>query len=686
MITKIPTNLPTHLCHKFLKIYLNSGDLKSARSMFDKIPEPDLPTWTILITAHNKQGYPKESIQLYTELRRRNIQPDSLVLLSVVKACAGLMDSGIAKEIHEDAVRFGFGNDLVLGNALIDMYGKCRLFEGGRKVFDEMVRKDVVSWTSMVACCVKCGLLRDALVVFREMGVNGVRANSMTVSSVLPACSSLKYLKSGKEIHGFVIRNGMGGNVYVSSGLVDMYANCLRIREAQVVFDGMSQRDSVSWNVILTSYFSNGECEKALNMFHEMRREMVKLNSATWNSMIGGCMQNGRTKQALDLLVEMQDCGFKPNHITISSVLPACIDIESSKGGKQIHGYSVRHLFTKDLMVGTALVLMYAKCGDLNFSQRVFSNLMRRDTVAWNTIILANSMHGNGEEALSLFRKMIDSGIKPNAVTFTGVLSGCSHSRLVDEAYFIMKSMHKDHNIQPDVDHYSCMVDVLSRAGRLEEAYDFIQKMPCIPTASAWGALLGACRVYKNVDLGRIAAEKLFSIEPDNPGNYVLLSNILVTSKQWDDASRIRVLMRDKGITKLPGISWVQVKNKIHSFSAGDKRNDQSDKIYEFLEVLGEKMKLAGYQPNTDFVLQDVDQEEKEEVLCSHSEKLAVAFGILNLSGASSIRVFKNLRVCGDCHSAIKFMSKIVGVQIILRDSLRFHHFRDGSCSCRDFW
>ncbi|KAF5193074.1 Pentatricopeptide repeat [Thalictrum thalictroides] len=478
----------------------------------------------------------------------------------------------------------------------------------------------------------------------------------------------------------------MGHNVFISSGIVDMYANCLSITKAQLVFDGMSQRDSVSWNVILTSYFSNGDCEKAINLFHQMKCEGVKLNSASWNSMIGGCMQNGRTDQALCLLVQMQDFGFKPNHITISSVLPACNDIKGSKGGKEIHGYSFRHWFHQDMMVGTALVLMYAKCGNLHISQRVFNSLPRKDTVAWNTIILANSMHGRGEEAFLLFHKMIKSGTKPNSVTFTGVLSGCSHSRLVEEARFLFESMSIDHKIEPDADHYSSMVDVLSRAGQLEEAYDFIQKMPVEPTAGAWGALLGACRVYKNVNIGRIAAERLFVIEPDNPGNYVLLSNIFVAAKQWDNASHIRKLMRDRGIKKLPGISWVQVKNKIHSFSAGDKRNDQSDKIYEFLEELGEKMRRSGYLPNTDFVLQDVDQEEKEDVLCSHSEKLAVAFAILNLSGGSSICVFKNLRVCGDCHTAIKFMSKIVGVQITLRDSLRFHHFRDGFCSCRDFW
>ncbi|KAJ4960032.1 hypothetical protein NE237_019942 [Protea cynaroides] len=684
--TKVHTNLPPHISQKLFKLYLNSGDLGNARQLFNKIPEPDPRSWTLLISAFTKKGLPQESLKLYAELRTRNVKPDELVLLSAIKACAASADLIKAKEIHEDAIRYGFCSDLVLGNALIDMYGKCRFLVGARKVFDELPTKDVISWTSICSCYVHCGFPREALQVIREMGSTGMRPNSITVSSILPASSALKDLSSGREIHGFVVRNGMGENVFVSSGLVDMYANCLSMLQAQTIFDNMSNRDTVSWNVILTAHFSNGGFEKGLSIFHQMSTARVKLNSASWNAVISGCAQNGRNEQALELFVQMQDSGYKPNHITVSSLLPACSNLESLRGGKEIHGYSFRHQIIADVTAGTALIFMYAKCGDLELSRRVFDMLSRRDTIAWNTMIMANSMHGNGKEALSVFQKMIDSGVKPNHVTFTGVLSGCSHSQLVEEGSLIFNSMSRDYFIEPDADHYSCLVDILSRAGFLDKAYDLIQKMPMEPTACAWGALLGSCRVYKNVELGQMAAHKLFEIEPDNAGNYVLLSNIFVNAKLWGEASQIRKLMRDKGIMKVPGCSWVQVKNQVYNFVVGDKRNDQSDQIYRFLDELGEKMRLAGYTPDTDFVLQDVDQEEKEEVLCNHSERLAVAFGILNLNGGSSVKVFKNLRICGDCHSAIKFMSKIVGIQITVRDSLRFHHFSCGLCSCKDFW
>ncbi|KAF2301614.1 hypothetical protein GH714_028274 [Hevea brasiliensis] len=686
MNSRLPSRFPPNRSFKLIRSCLESGDLQRARYLFDKVPEPDLRAWTILISAHIQHGFHKKAIEIYATLLGRSIKPDKLLLLSVSKACAASGDVVKAKEIHDDAIRFGFNKDLLLGNALIDMYGKCKCVDGAKRAFDDMVVKDVVSWTSMASCYVNCGMSREGVLAFREMGSDGIRPNSLTVSSVLPAFADLKELKLGREIHGFVLRTAMEGNVYVSSALVNMYASCMSLRQARLVFDNMSQRDVVSWNVILTAYFLNKECENGLALFHQMRETGIKLNNASWNVVISGCQQNGQNELALDIFNNMQDSGFKPNQITIASLLPACTNLESLRGGKEIHGYAFRHCFIEDMTITTALVLLYAKCGDLELSREVFNMMPIKDVVAWNTMIIANSMHGNGEKSLMLFRKMLDLGIKPNSVTFIGVLSGCSHSQLADEGLMIFNSMTSEYAIKADEDHYSCMVDILSRAGHLEQAYEFIQKMPVEPTASAWGALLGACRVYKNVELGRIAAGRLFEIEPDNPGNYALLSNILATAKMWVEASETRKMMRDKGIAKTPGRSWILVKNKVYSFVVGDKSNEQNEKIYRFLEDIGEKMRLAGYQPNSDFVLQNVDQEVREETLCSHSERLAVAFGILNSSGKSSIRVFKNLRICGDCHNAIKLIAKIVDMQITVRDSFRFHHFRDGYCSCRDFW
>ncbi|PIN21508.1 hypothetical protein CDL12_05778 [Handroanthus impetiginosus] len=687
MLSKVPTNLPPHLNIKFIRKYLNSGDIARARQLFDVISEPDVQSWTLLISAYTRNGLCNEAVNLYTEVKKsKTIKPDKLAILAVSKACAASGDLVRAKEIHCDAVKYRFISDLIVGNALIDMYGKCKYFEGAERVFDDLRIKDVITWTSFCSCYVNCGFPREALQAFREMGLSGIRPNAMTLSSILPACSVLKFFNLGRDIHGFGIKNGMGENMFVNSALVDMYSSCSSIKHAELVFSNMPQLDVVLWNVIISAYFSNGKWEKALDKFQEMRSQGVKLDSASWNSVIAGCIDNGKAQEAVELLGDMQRLGCKPNRISITSVLTACTLLESWRGGKEIHTYIFRHCFMDDLTSNTALVLLYAKSGDLELSNRVFNMMLLKDSVAWNTIIIANSMHGRGEEALSLFNKMVGSGVKPNSVTFTGVLSGCSHSKMVDEGLSIFHSMSRDHKVEPDAEHYSCLVDVLSRGGRLVEAYDFIQQMPIEPNAGAWGALLGGCRVYKNVDLGRIAANRLFEIEPDNPGNYVLLSNILVTAKLWGEASETRKLLRDRGIRKVPGCSWVQVKSTVHTFVVGDKNNDQSNDIYNFLDEIRRKMKLAGYHPDTEFVLQDLDREEQEDSLCNHSEKQAVAFGILNMKGELSIRVFKNLRICGDCHNTINFIAKYVGVQIIVRDSLRFHHFAHGTCSCGDFW
>ncbi|XP_074569148.1 putative pentatricopeptide repeat-containing protein At5g52630 [Curcuma longa] len=692
MISRLPVwNLPHNVCLRFLDSYIRSGQLDRARDLLDKIPHPHLPSLTILISAFTRRNLPKESIRLYQRLREtKDLKPDRLVLLSVAKACACSLDPVEAKGLHEEAIKFGLASDLLLGNAMIDMYGKCGFHQGSRKVFDDLPIKDVISWTSLISAYLSCRMPVLALSVFRDMLHGGVDPNSFTLSTAIRVCSELKALGFGREIHSYALRKGFEDDVFVGSGLVDLYANCSSIRQARSIFNRVLNKDSISWIVMLTAYFADGDCEEAMKLFEQMRYRGVATSSALWNCMISGFAQNGKPEQAFGMLHEMQHSGFKPNHITLISMLPVCAFVENLRKGREIHGYICRHWFVEDLTVSTALILMYAKCGDLDKARHVFNHMHRKDTVAWNTMILTNSMHGCGEDALSVFHQMLKCGVKPNSVTFTVVLTGCSHSQLVVEGKSIFHSMSKEHGLQPDADHYACMVDVLGRSGHLEEAYELIQNMPMQPTVGAWGALLASCRVYKNVELAKIAAAHLFEIEPENPGNYVLLSNILVSAKMWDEASSIRVIMRDRMrdrcVTKVPGCSWVQVRDKVYTFVKGDDKNPHREAIYGFLKDIREKMRFDGYLPDTEYVLQDVAEEEKEELLCSHSEKLAVAFGILNVNSESVIRVFKNLRICGDCHNTIKFMAKFTGLQIIVRDNVRFHHFRDGNCSCKDLW
>jgi pentatricopeptide repeat protein len=342
--------------------------------------------------------------------------------------------------------------------------------------------------------------------------------------------------------------------------------------------------------------------------------------------------------------------------------------------------------FELDVVVGSALVDMYAKCGSIDEASNVFNKMPERNIVTWTVIIIGYAQHGYAQEVLKLFSQMQDTGMKPDHVTFVGILSACSRAGLVNEGCNYFNSMSQDYGVNPRPEHFACMVDLLGRAGHLTEAKDFIEKMPFEPSISVWQSLLGACRIHGNMELGKYAAERLLELEPHDSATYVLLSNIYAAANRWDDVARVRKMMKDRGVKKEPGRSWTNVNNTVHEFISDDSSHPQAEEIYKMLQRLSNQMKDAGYVPNTDFVLHDIEKEQKENSLSHHSEKLAIAFGLIKTPPGAPIRIMKNLRVCGDCHIATKFISKIVCREIIVRDATRFHHFKNGLCSCGDYW
>lgn len=406
----------------------------------------------------------------------------------------------------------------------------------------------------------------------------------------------------------------------------------------------------------------------------------------SWTSVIACCSQNGKDMDALELFREMQLEGVKPNSVTIPCLLPACGNIAALTYGKAAHCFSLRTGIFDNVYVGSALIDMYANCGKLHLSRLCFDQLSVRNLVCWNAIMSGYAMHGKAKETIEIFDMMQRSGQKPDVISITCVLSACSQNGLTDEGWHYFNSMPKEHGIEPRLEHYACMVTLLGRAGKLEEAYSLIYEMPMEPDACIWGSLLSSCRVHNNIGLGEIAAEKLFVLEPRNPGNYVILSNIYATKAMWSQVDRVRDMMNQKGLRKNPGCSWIEVKNKVHMLLAGDKSHPQRGQIVEKLNKLSMEMKNSGQFPNFNFVLQDVEEQDKEQILCGHSEKLAVAFGLLNTPPGSSLSIIKNLRICGDCHAVIKFISGFERREIFVRDTNRFHHFKDGHCSCGDYW
>eukprot|EP00253_Pinus_taeda_P010633 PITA_10633 len=435
-----------------------------------------------------------------------------------------------------------------------------------------------------------------------------------------------------------------------------MYAKCGSIEFAQRWFDKISNKNVVSWNIMISGYVQNGLAIEALILFRNMVVENVT-----------------------------QNC------VTAAIVLQACAHLASLQQGMSIHGYILRRHLEVDVFVGNFLIDMYVKCGNVEMAQQVFDKMLRSDVVSWSAMITGYTQSGHAKEALSLFQKMQLEGLRPNSFTMASVLPACAHLKallegLVDEGMRYFDFMIQDYCITPSVDHFTCMIDLLGCAGRLSEAQEIIERMPLKPNISVWGALLGACRVHRNIKLAQYVAERLFELDPKNVGYYVLLSNIYAASGRWNDVAKVRTMMKELGLRKTPRCSLILVNKRFHAFFVGDRSHPQSENVYGTLETLVGQMKEAGYIPNTDFVLHDVEEEVKGQMLSSHSEKLAIAFGLINTSPSTAIRITKNLRMCGDCHNATKFISKIVRREIIVRDANRFHYFINGFCSCKDYW
>eukprot|EP01018_Ginkgo_biloba_P026111 Gb_25739 [translate_table: standard] len=639
------------LVSKLVSVYAICGCLNDARLVFDKTSNRNVYLWNAMIKGYVRNGQFEDALTLYYQMQRLGTQPDHFTFSSVLKACAGLSARQQGREIHVHVIRSGFDSYVFVGSALIDMYSKCGSIEDASQVFDNMSERDVVSWSTMISGYVQNGRSYEAVKLFRQMEENGVKPNLVTIVSVLPACGDLEDLQQGKEIHDYITRNGLESNVFVGNALVAMYAKCDRIEIARQMFNEMPERDVVSWSAMIAWYVKKRLVNDALKLFHQMQQE-----------------------------------GVKPNLIAISSVLPACAYISAVQQGAQIHAYIIRSRFESNIFVCSSLIDMYVKCGNTKVARQVFDKMSQRDVVSWTVMIAGYGMNGYGRDALTLFNQMEQAGMKPNHITFVAVLSACSHAGLVAEGWHYFNSMSQDYHITPTVEHYACMVDLLGRAGHLDEAHNIIKKMPIEPDASVWGALMSACRIHCNIELGELVAERLLELEPKNAGNSVLLSNMYAAAGRWDDVAKVRTMMKDRELKPRQGCSWIQVKNRVHAFQVADRSHPKWEEIYAMLEKLSRQMKQAGYVPALNFVLHNVEEKQKENILCGHSERLAIAFGLINTCSGTPLRISKNLRVCGDCHNATKFISKIIGREIIVRDANRFHHFKDGACTCGDYW
>ncbi|KAI4385856.1 hypothetical protein MLD38_003846 [Melastoma candidum] len=674
------------------------GQIDHARKVFDQIPGKSVTSWNSIISGYFQNGRPRDARDLFDRMPERN---------------------------------------LVSWNGLVSGYVKNGMVREARKVFDVMPERNVVSWTAMVRGYVQEGSIAEAEALFWAMPERNVVSwtvmlgglvqdsriddarriyDMMPEKDVVARTNMLcGYCQEGRLVEAREIFDEMPKrNVVAWTAMITGYTQNQRVDIARKLFEVMPEKNDVSWTTMLMGYTLSGRMKEASEFFDAMPVKSVVCCSAmilgygltgevdnarkffdwmrekddgTWSAMIKVYERKGFELEALDLFALMQREGVAPNFPSLISVLSVCASLASLDQGRQVHAQLVKYQFDLDLYVASVLITMYIKCGNLVRAKIIFDRFENKDVVMWNSMITGYAQHGLGEEALKMFEDLCFSSTSPDEVTFVGVLSACSYTGKLEKGLEIFYSMKSKYSVEPQPEHYACMVDMLGRAGKLNEAMNLIAEMPMQADAIIWGSLLGACRLHMNLDLAEIAAKKLSELEPDNAGPYILLSNLYASKGKWADVSELRKKMRSTTVSKSPGCSWMEHDKKVHMFTGGDSRSHpEHPEILRMLEKIVVLLRQAGYSPDGSFVLHDVDEEEKAHSLRYHSEKLAVAYGLLKIPEGIPIRVMKNLRVCGDCHSAIKLIAKVTGREIILRDANRFHHFKDGSCSCGDYW
>ncbi|KAK1424823.1 hypothetical protein QVD17_20161 [Tagetes erecta] len=640
-VLKLGFGFDNTVVNSLIAFYFKCGSVDNACKVFVKMPDRDVVTLNCMISGYVANGLAEKGFEVFKEMVGCKVSVDLSTMVIVVAACASMGGVSSGRMVHAYAVKGGFDEKMKFSNTLLDMYSKCGDMDSALKVFKNMNERSVVSWTSMIAGYARVGKSDDAINLFLEMKKEGVKPDTFTVTSILHACASNGSLEKGKEVHSYITENKMQSLV-VCNALMDMYAKCGSMEDAYSVFSDMVFKDIVSWNTMIGGYSKNSLPNEALDLFTKMQREIT------------------------------------PDNVTMTCILPACASLAALNKGREIHGHILRKGLTSDLYLVNTLVDMYVKCDRLFIAKSLFDLMTVKDVVTWTVMIAGYCIHGFGHEAVLAFKKMQEKGIKFNEASFTSVLHACSHSGLVQEGWKFYNLMVNDYKIEPKLEHYGCMVDLLCRGGKLSEAYKFIKKMTIKPDVTIWGALLCGCRFHHDVKLAEIVAEKIFELEPENMEYYMLLADIYSETEKWEEVKTLR-----NGIRNNTGCSWIEIKGKVNIFVAGNKDNPEAKKIESLLENLRMEMNKDGFSRKLKYALADKNDMEKESAVCGHSEMLAVGFGLLTLPPGRTIRVTKNVKVCGDCHEMAKFISKNVGRQIVLRDCNRFHHFKDGFCSCR---
>ncbi|XWS60548.1 hypothetical protein CRYUN_Cryun07bG0045300 [Craigia yunnanensis] len=635
--------------------------------------------------------------------------------LSLLTKCKTLKT---LKQIHASLVKTGHYSDPFLAGKLI-LHCALTISDAlhyARRFFLHFQNPDVFMYNTLIRGFSESGIPQDSIFTFIDMRRKSmVPPDSFSFAFVLKAAANFRSLRAGIQLHCQALIHGFDTHLFVGTTLISMYGECGFVYFAKKVFEQMLEPNVVAWNAIVTACFRCGDVKGARKMFDmmtfknstssnvmlagyakagemELARkvfwEMKLKDDVSWSTMIVGFAHNGCFDDAFGYFRELRRMGLRPNEVSLTGVLSGCAQAGAFEFGKILHGFILKFGFNWISSVNNALVDMYARCGNVRMAQLVFLSMpYKKSVVSWTSMIEGLAMHGYAEEAIQIFHEMEGCGIRPDWITFISLLYACSHAGLIEQGCSHFSMMKDVYDIEPTIEHYGCMVDLYGRAGYLQKAYDFVCQMPISPNAIIWRTLLGACSIHGNVELAEQVKEKLSELEPDESGDNVLLSNIYAVVGKWKDVASLRRSMTDQKIKKIPGWSIIEVDRTMYRFVAGEKSNKTTAEAYEKLKEIILRLRLeGGYVPEVATVLHDVEEEEKEDSVSKHSEKLAVAFGISRLSKGRVIRIVKNLRICRDCHTVMKLISNVYGLKIVVRDRSRFHSFNDGSCSCKDYW
>uniref|UniRef100_A0A0E0KX33 DYW domain-containing protein n=1 Tax=Oryza punctata TaxID=4537 RepID=A0A0E0KX33_ORYPU len=657
-LMKLGFGSDTMLNNNLIDMYAKCGKLDVAGEVFDGMPARNVVSWTALMVGFLHHGEARECLRLFREMRGSGTSPNEFTLSATLKACGGGTRAGV--QIHGVCVRMGFEGHDVVANSLVVMYSKGRWTGDARQVFDAIPFRNLATWNSMISGYAHAGHGRDSLLVFREMQRrHDEQPDEFTFASLLKACSGLGAAREGAQVHAAMAVRGVSpaSNPVLAGALLDVYVKCHCLPVAMQVFDGLERRNAIQWTTVIVGHAQEGQVKEAMCLFRRF-----------WSS------------------------GVRTDGHVLSSVVAVFADFALVEQGKQVHCYTVKTPAGLDVSVANSLVDMYLKCGLTGEAGRLFREMPARNVVSWTAMINGVGKHGHGREAIDLFEEMQAECVEADEVAYLALLSACSHSGLVDECRRYFSRICQDRRMRLKAEHYACMVDLLGRAGELREAKELILIMPMEPTVGVWQTLLSACRVHKDVTVGREVGDVLLAVDGDNPVNYVMLSNILAEAGEWRECQRIRGIMRRKGLKKQGGCSWTEVDKEVHFFyGGGDDAHPQAGDIRRVLREVEVRMReQLGYSGDARFALHDVDEESRVESLREHSERLAVGLCLLRNGtgdggGGKVMRVYKNLRVCGDCHEFFKGLSAVVRRVVVVRDANRFHRFQNGACSCRDY-